>query len=175
VDQYQNVRELPLSDVVRSLGVTTQWKSRKGNTEWSGACPVCKPKKNRGNFSFPADGDPKIEDPRDIVIKITSRAICDPDLHLFDGYQPTMDEGDVLGSREHGRSRGRRCRRREILPRQTGTAPNSGLVRPGSRSRLAITGSRSDGDSIYRLEVADGFALTGASSSSSSAPASAAR
>jgi threonine dehydrogenase-like Zn-dependent dehydrogenase len=41
--------------------------------------------------------DPKIEDPRNIVIKITSTAICGSELHLFDGYQPTMDEGDVLG------------------------------------------------------------------------------
>ena len=57
VDQYRTFRELPLVGVLRALGVTTEWKSRKGGTEWSGPCPVCKPKKNRGNFSFAADGE----------------------------------------------------------------------------------------------------------------------
>ena len=41
--------------------------------------------------------DPKIEDDRDAVIKITSTAICGSDLHLYDGYIPTMREGDIMG------------------------------------------------------------------------------
>src|SRR3984957_3757176 len=41
--------------------------------------------------------DPKIEQPRDAIIKITSTAICGSDLHLLDGYMPTMESGDVLG------------------------------------------------------------------------------
>jgi len=41
--------------------------------------------------------DPKIENPRDAVIKITSTAICGSDLHLYDGYMPTMQSGDILG------------------------------------------------------------------------------
>lgn len=41
--------------------------------------------------------DPKIEDDRDAVIKITSTAICGSDLHLYDGYIPTMQEGDIMG------------------------------------------------------------------------------
>jgi threonine dehydrogenase-like Zn-dependent dehydrogenase len=41
--------------------------------------------------------DPKIEDPRDIVLKVSSCAICGSDLHLFDGFMPTMERGDVLG------------------------------------------------------------------------------
>jgi len=41
--------------------------------------------------------DPKIQQPRDVIIKITSTAICGSDLHLFDGYQPTMESGDILG------------------------------------------------------------------------------
>ena len=41
--------------------------------------------------------DPKIEDPRDVVIKVTSCAICGSDLHLMDGLMPTMESGDVLG------------------------------------------------------------------------------
>ena len=46
--------------------------------------------------------DPKIENPTDAVIKITSTAICGSDLHLFDGYQPTMEKGDVLGHENMG-------------------------------------------------------------------------
>ncbi len=41
--------------------------------------------------------DPKILNPRDAIIKITSTAICGSDLHLYDGYIPTMREGDILG------------------------------------------------------------------------------
>ncbi len=41
--------------------------------------------------------DPKIEDDRDAVIKITSTAICGSDLHLYDGYIPTMRSGDIMG------------------------------------------------------------------------------
>ena len=41
--------------------------------------------------------DPKIINPRDAVIKITSTAICGSDLHLYDGYNPTMKSGDILG------------------------------------------------------------------------------
>lgn len=41
--------------------------------------------------------DPRIEDPRDVVIKVTSCAICGSDLHLMDGLMPTMKSGDILG------------------------------------------------------------------------------
>jgi threonine dehydrogenase-like Zn-dependent dehydrogenase len=41
--------------------------------------------------------DPKILDPRDCVVKITSTAICGSDLHLYNGFIPTMEKGDVLG------------------------------------------------------------------------------
>jgi threonine dehydrogenase-like Zn-dependent dehydrogenase len=41
--------------------------------------------------------DPKIEDGRDVVIKVTSCAICGSDLHLMDGLMPTMKSGDILG------------------------------------------------------------------------------
>lgn len=46
--------------------------------------------------------DPKILNPRDAIIKITSTAICGSDLHLFDGYMPTMEKGDVLGHEPMG-------------------------------------------------------------------------
>ena len=41
--------------------------------------------------------DPQIINPRDAIIKITSTAICGSDLHLYDGYIPTMEAGDILG------------------------------------------------------------------------------
>ncbi|NET90842.1 MAG: glutathione-dependent formaldehyde dehydrogenase [Kamptonema sp. SIO1D9] len=41
--------------------------------------------------------DPKILNPRDAIIKITSTAICGSDLHLYDGFIPTMESGDILG------------------------------------------------------------------------------
>jgi threonine dehydrogenase-like Zn-dependent dehydrogenase len=41
--------------------------------------------------------DPKILNPRDAIVRITSTAICGSDLHLYNGYIPTMEEGDILG------------------------------------------------------------------------------
>lgn len=41
--------------------------------------------------------DPKILNPRDAIVKITTSAICGSDLHLFDGYIPSMMAGDILG------------------------------------------------------------------------------
>ena len=41
--------------------------------------------------------DPKILNPRDAIIKITLTAICGSDLHLYDGFIPTMKSGDILG------------------------------------------------------------------------------
>ena len=46
--------------------------------------------------------DPTIEDPRDAIIKITTTCICGSDLHLYDGYMPTMEAGDVLGHEPMG-------------------------------------------------------------------------
>ncbi len=41
--------------------------------------------------------DPTIEDSRDVIVKVSSCAICGSDLHLMDGQMPTMKSGDVLG------------------------------------------------------------------------------
>jgi threonine dehydrogenase-like Zn-dependent dehydrogenase len=41
--------------------------------------------------------DPKILNKRDAIVRITSTAICGSDLHLYDGYIPTMKKGDILG------------------------------------------------------------------------------
>lgn len=41
--------------------------------------------------------DPKIEDGRDAIVRVTATAICGSDLHLYDGYIPEMHDGDILG------------------------------------------------------------------------------
>jgi len=46
--------------------------------------------------------DPTIIDPTDAIIKITATAICGSDLHLYDGYQPTMERGDIMGHEPMG-------------------------------------------------------------------------
>lgn len=46
--------------------------------------------------------DPRIEDERDIVIKVTACAICGSDLHLYDGVMPSMESGDIMGHETMG-------------------------------------------------------------------------
>ena len=41
--------------------------------------------------------DPTLLNPHDAIIKITRTAICGSDLHLYDGFIPTMEAGDILG------------------------------------------------------------------------------
>ncbi len=41
--------------------------------------------------------DPVILNARDAIVRVTSTAICGSDLHLFNGFIPTMERGDVLG------------------------------------------------------------------------------
>ncbi len=51
----------------------------------------------KGDIRCDTVPDPVIEDARDVIIKVTSCAICGSDLHLMDGQMPTMESGDVLG------------------------------------------------------------------------------
>lgn len=41
--------------------------------------------------------DPEIVNPRDAIVRVTTTAICGSDLHLYDGYIPSMQKGDILG------------------------------------------------------------------------------
>src|SRR5579883_187021 len=41
--------------------------------------------------------DPTILNPRDAILKVTSATICGSDLHIYDGYIPTMQKGDIIG------------------------------------------------------------------------------
>ncbi len=41
--------------------------------------------------------DPTILNPRDAIVRVTSTAICGSDLHLYNGFVPSMQAGDILG------------------------------------------------------------------------------
>lgn len=41
--------------------------------------------------------DPVLLNPRDAIVKVTSTAICGSDLHIYGGFIPTMERGDILG------------------------------------------------------------------------------
>jgi threonine dehydrogenase-like Zn-dependent dehydrogenase len=46
--------------------------------------------------------DPRILEPTDAIVRVTSTAICGSDLHLYDVLGPFLDEGDVLGHEPMG-------------------------------------------------------------------------
>lgn len=46
--------------------------------------------------------DPTILNSQDVVVKVTTAAICGSDLHLYNGYIPTMEKGDILGHETMG-------------------------------------------------------------------------
>jgi threonine dehydrogenase-like Zn-dependent dehydrogenase len=54
---------------------------------WNGTCEV----------AVEEVPEPQILNPRDAIVRVTSTAICGSDIHLYDGYIPTMFRGDVLG------------------------------------------------------------------------------
>ena len=65
--------------------------------------------------------DPKIINPRDALVKVTSTAICGSDLHLLDGFIPALLPGDILGHEFMG----------EIV--ELGSAVKSGNLKVGDR------------------------------------------
>lgn len=54
------------------------------------------------NVSVEEVPDPKIEEPTDIIIKVTSSGICGSDLHLYEVMTPVMEKGDILGHEPMG-------------------------------------------------------------------------
>jgi threonine dehydrogenase-like Zn-dependent dehydrogenase len=56
----------------------------------------------KGNMRCETVPDPRIEHPRDAIIKVTACAICGSDLHIYDGVIPSMQHGDVLGHETMG-------------------------------------------------------------------------
>jgi threonine dehydrogenase-like Zn-dependent dehydrogenase len=51
----------------------------------------------KGNVQMETVPDPKILNPSDVIVRVTTTAICGSDLHLYGGYVPMMEEGDILG------------------------------------------------------------------------------
>ena len=70
--------------------------------------------------------DPRIEDDRDAIIKVTSCAICGSDLHLYDHFMPGMEKGDVMGHEFMG----------EVVETGKGV---SGSLRKGERVVIPFT------------------------------------
>lgn len=70
--------------------------------------------------------DPRIEDDRDAIIKVTACAICGSDLHLYDHVMPGMEKGDVMGHEFMG----------EVV--ETGKGVN-GALRKGERVVIPFT------------------------------------
>jgi threonine dehydrogenase-like Zn-dependent dehydrogenase len=56
----------------------------------------------KGDVRVEDVADPHIVDSRDVILMITSTAICGSDLHLYNGLMPTMEKGDVLGHEPMG-------------------------------------------------------------------------
>ncbi len=56
----------------------------------------------KGDMRYETVPDPKIQDPRDAIIKVTACAICGSDLHIYDGVIPQMEKGDVIGHETMG-------------------------------------------------------------------------
>jgi len=55
-----------------------------------------------GDVRYEDAPDPAIQEPTDAIVRITSTCICGSDLHLYDGYMPTMKPGDVIGHEPMG-------------------------------------------------------------------------
>lgn len=71
--------------------------------------------------------EPKILNPRDAIVRITSTAICGSDLHLYDGFMPTLEAGDILGHEFMG----------EVV--ETGPGVNKEKLKVGDRVVVPFT------------------------------------
>src|SRR5207237_9717339 len=56
----------------------------------------------KGDIRCDTIPDPKIEHPRDAIIRVTACAICGSDLHIYGGLIPSMEKGDALGHETMG-------------------------------------------------------------------------
>jgi threonine dehydrogenase-like Zn-dependent dehydrogenase len=68
--------------------------------------------------------DPKILNPRDAIVRVTSTAICGSDLHLYGGFIPTMKKGDILGH--------------EFMGEVVETGSGNKTLQPGDRVAVAF-------------------------------------
>jgi threonine dehydrogenase-like Zn-dependent dehydrogenase len=56
----------------------------------------------KGDVRVEDIAEPRIINAHDVIVRITSTAICGSDLHLYNGLMPTMEKGDVLGHEPMG-------------------------------------------------------------------------
>lgn len=63
--------------------------------------------------------DPELVNPHDVIVRVTMTATCGSDLHLINGFLPTMREGDVIGH--------------EFMGEVVETGPEVRMVRKGDR------------------------------------------
>jgi threonine dehydrogenase-like Zn-dependent dehydrogenase len=56
----------------------------------------------KGDIRCESVPDPKIQHPRDAIIRVTACAVCGSDLHIYDDVIPTMERSDVLGHETMG-------------------------------------------------------------------------
>jgi threonine dehydrogenase-like Zn-dependent dehydrogenase len=71
--------------------------------------------------------DPTILNPRDAIVRVTSTCICGSDLHLYDGFVPTLEQGDILGHEFMG----------EVV--EVGSGIDSSRLRVGDRVVVPFT------------------------------------
>ena len=71
--------------------------------------------------------DPRILNPRDAIVRITSTCICGSDLHLYNGFIPTMEQGDIMGHEFMG----------EVV--ETGPAVSKEKLKTGDRVVVPFT------------------------------------
>ena len=83
-----------------------------------------------GSVSVDTVPDPTIQDPLDIIVKITSTAICGSDLHLFDRLPTDHGVRRHSRAREHGGGGGGRQRRHQSSGRRSGGRPVRDRLRP---------------------------------------------
>ena len=76
--------------------------------------------------------DPRIQEPTDAIVRITSTGICGSDLHLYEVLGPFMDKGDIIGHEPMGIVE-------EVGPAVTHIKAGDRVVITGHRAREADT------------------------------------
>ena len=80
--------------VTGPAGVRIEWADNRLRPRWHREGRVLD---GEGQRRAARGADPQILNQRDAIVEITSTAICGSDLHLYNGFMPTMQKGDVLG------------------------------------------------------------------------------
>jgi threonine dehydrogenase-like Zn-dependent dehydrogenase len=102
--------------------------------------------------------DPTIQDPTDVIVRITSTGLCGSDLHLYEVLGPFLDEGDILGHEPMGIVE-------EVGPGVTEVAPGDRVVIPFNNScgtcHMCSTGLHSQCETSQVRDQGSGAALFG--------------